>query len=60
MIWYDIMYLPVPVKQVEIEHNGAKYHSRLQQKSLSILLLSWEQNHLGRANLFTRQILDVP
>jgi len=51
--------VPVPIEQVEIEHDGTEYQSSLDEKTLGILLLSREQDHLGRSNLFTRQVLDV-
>jgi len=51
--------IPVPVEEVEVEHDGTEYESRLQEETLCILLLSREQDHLGRPDLSTRQVLDV-
>ena len=52
-------HLPVPVEEIEIEHDSTKHHAVLKQESLGILLLPAEQDHLGCSQLLARQLFDM-
>ena len=52
--------IPVPVEEVEIQHDGAKDQPGLDEKTFGVQLLPGEQDHLRRSNLLTWQLLDVP
>ena len=55
----DVRHSPVPVVEVDVEHDGAEREAGLEQDALRVLSAPAEHGHLSVTRLLTRNLLDV-